>query len=314
MAKKAMSFLLFLLFMCSSAFAQTNSTDYLTITTYYPSPYGVYGTLKLHPREKKVTCQEGEMVYDAPKDTSLPRGLYVCNQTNAWVPVGGGGAEGYWKFTGNNLTVQNTSWNVGIGTDEVYAPLHVKGTAAIVGSAFIGGPPEGEASEVCRISTEKNYFGTHLDALFIEKTDDDHVVEGGMILGFANSTVADDCAPGDPGWAENHVPVMTLRWPSNVGINTTNPQATLHVNGNIRGQLQCRLQIGPWERHDVSHAQCNADEYVISGGGECNAPAERGFLHHNRPDDSMNGWIVNGYAYDWGNDINCRAYAICCKK
>jgi len=48
-----------------SAFAQSNSTDSLTITTYYPSPYGVYGTLKLHPKQAPAAGREGEMYYDA---------------------------------------------------------------------------------------------------------------------------------------------------------------------------------------------------------------------------------------------------------
>ena len=44
-------------------FAQ-GSDDSITITTYYPSPYGVYRTLRLFPSGRPGSCQEGEVFYD----------------------------------------------------------------------------------------------------------------------------------------------------------------------------------------------------------------------------------------------------------
>jgi hypothetical protein len=51
------------------AFAQYNQTDWntLTITTYYPAPYGVYRNLRLNPSDDPTGKQgvtEGVMYYD----------------------------------------------------------------------------------------------------------------------------------------------------------------------------------------------------------------------------------------------------------
>jgi len=113
-----------------SASASAQSGDRLTITTYYPSPYGVYGTLKLHPRPKSAQpCREGEMVYDAPVDPAAPRGLYVCNATSQWQIVSGS-SGGLWSenATNNAVYVTNQARNVGIGTLTPQAPLDVNGT------------------------------------------------------------------------------------------------------------------------------------------------------------------------------------------
>ncbi|MDD5347565.1 MAG: hypothetical protein PHT59_03020 [Candidatus Omnitrophica bacterium] len=69
------------------ACAQSNQADSVTITTYYPSPYGVYGILRLNPRDKPATCREGEMTYDKATAT---RGLYFCNETLQWQKLSGG--------------------------------------------------------------------------------------------------------------------------------------------------------------------------------------------------------------------------------
>lgn len=54
----------------------------ITITTYYPSPYGVYNTLRLYPNNEIVpnaSCSnEGELHYDISEHT-----LYVCSGTPA---------------------------------------------------------------------------------------------------------------------------------------------------------------------------------------------------------------------------------------
>jgi len=49
-----------------SAFAQSNSTDSLTITTYYPSPHGVYRNMRLYPSKepKGKGVQPGLLYFD----------------------------------------------------------------------------------------------------------------------------------------------------------------------------------------------------------------------------------------------------------
>lgn len=78
------------LFLCASfAFAD----DSVTITTYYPAPYGVYKEMRLYPNTSPNTCDaanEGAMYYD---NTSSSNQVLVCRQTGfstyAWESFGG---------------------------------------------------------------------------------------------------------------------------------------------------------------------------------------------------------------------------------
>lgn len=56
----------------------------ITVTTYYPSPYGVYSEMRLYPKlESEATAcdssQEGLMYYDKDKHT-----LKVCGKAGKW--------------------------------------------------------------------------------------------------------------------------------------------------------------------------------------------------------------------------------------
>ena len=54
-------------------FAQS-SEDSLTITTYYPSPYGVYKNLRLHPSdEPKSGVDRGVMYYNSTENKLMYR-------------------------------------------------------------------------------------------------------------------------------------------------------------------------------------------------------------------------------------------------
>ncbi|MCX5708752.1 MAG: hypothetical protein NTY14_07300 [Candidatus Omnitrophica bacterium] len=89
-------------------FAQSNTTETLTITTYYPSPYGVYRNLKLNPTDA------------VPADSALSRGvMYYNNSTDSlqiytnsgWVNLtgGGGGGGGYWAEDTATQYIHNTN-------------------------------------------------------------------------------------------------------------------------------------------------------------------------------------------------------------
>ncbi len=77
--------ILFLFLFAASADAQEQEN--ITITTYYPSPYGAYKTLRLFPSDAFTpggSCDKaGEMSYNADKNQ-----VYVCNGIN-WVGLGG---------------------------------------------------------------------------------------------------------------------------------------------------------------------------------------------------------------------------------
>lgn len=77
---------LFCLFIFAFAVDET-----FTITTYYPSPYGVYKTLRLYPTDDilpTVSCNNGEMYYDNSENK-----FYGCSNT-VWVELGSGGGGG----------------------------------------------------------------------------------------------------------------------------------------------------------------------------------------------------------------------------
>jgi len=84
MTKKIL-ILFFLFSLLCALFSLTNALaqqDNITITTYYPSPYGVYKRLRLHPSgdcETNTPCQsieEGELCYYS---SGTDKTLNVCN-------------------------------------------------------------------------------------------------------------------------------------------------------------------------------------------------------------------------------------------
>ena len=108
--KKIILVFIFNLFLSIACFAQSNYTESLTITTYYPAPYGVYRNLKLNPTDtpSDSALSAGVMYYDNGKDM-----IRYYNKTGAWVNMTGGGG-GYWVLSGNNLTTTGSSNNIGI--------------------------------------------------------------------------------------------------------------------------------------------------------------------------------------------------------
>ncbi|MEK6715578.1 MAG: hypothetical protein AABY43_06000 [Candidatus Omnitrophota bacterium] len=116
---KSILLLSLLLIFVPFCYAQT-TTEEITITTYYPSPYGVYNTLRLFPATQPASCQEGEVYYDDGLGVN-PAGLYYCGNAGNWQVLGG-----LWAQNGNDIYNTN-SGNVGIGTMSPQARLDVMG-------------------------------------------------------------------------------------------------------------------------------------------------------------------------------------------
>jgi len=97
----------------------------ITISTYYPSPFGVYRVLRLFPgaRPTLVPCEEGSLYYDNGGTGNSP-GLYVCDATANWQVYGG-----FWlaSATAPNDIYNTNTGNVGIGTTSPGAKLDVVG-------------------------------------------------------------------------------------------------------------------------------------------------------------------------------------------
>jgi hypothetical protein len=83
----------------------------IIVTTYYPSPFGVYNELRLFPHSPGSACTPataGTMYIDSTDGL-----LYICNgNTATWVNEA---SSILWTLNGTNLYPTNNTWNVGIG-------------------------------------------------------------------------------------------------------------------------------------------------------------------------------------------------------
>ncbi len=119
--KKFFSIILFLSVLNGLCFAET-----LTMTTYYPSPFGAYDQLRIVPRAADLSgaCDIGTMYVNSTGE------LRYCTDQS------GVGVWGYvpsvWKEVGTNVTLSDTaqmnSLKVGIGVANPSARLTVQGT------------------------------------------------------------------------------------------------------------------------------------------------------------------------------------------
>lgn len=133
---------IFLGIILSSSFCFAAET--VTITTYYPAPYGVYNVLRLFPNDSftpgAACANNGEMYYDSSDNQ-----FYYCS-TN-WKPLGGG----YWSQATRGasdigLYPTDLSSVVGIGTNtpgrfgsnyHERLRLHVRDPLSVINSSNI---------------------------------------------------------------------------------------------------------------------------------------------------------------------------------
>ncbi|MCK4810227.1 MAG: hypothetical protein KAS99_04745 [Candidatus Omnitrophica bacterium] len=126
--------ILALVFLVStSIISQCFSQESITLTTYYPSPYGVYKELRLYPNDSPTGCgdaaDEGKMYYDDSEHQ-----LKVCIDDGFGI-YGWQVSGGLWTQSGNNLYPNDTNWKVGIGTTTPgNAKLQVNGAISRQGS------------------------------------------------------------------------------------------------------------------------------------------------------------------------------------
>jgi hypothetical protein len=90
--KKTILFCAVALSLTATCFAQSNQTESLTITTYYPAPYGVYRNLRLSPSNPPTTGLAPGVMYF---DNSTAEGMIkYYNKLGQWVNLTEGGASG----------------------------------------------------------------------------------------------------------------------------------------------------------------------------------------------------------------------------
>src|SRR3990167_3347813 len=174
-----------ILFLVLSFSAGGVSAQSVQLSTYYPSPFGMYDRLRLVPREELLGGCAGDegTLYVRNTDTSLR----FCGAGGAWGAFGGG----VWTQTGNNLYPTDTATaNVGIGTTTPDEELHV---GQMVGNV------------VLRLGD----FGTN-DWDLIRSVGNDSIPSGSFAVKMTGAT--------NPA-----ITINTIGNAGNIGIGTTDP-------------------------------------------------------------------------------------------
>lgn len=179
----------------------------ITLTTYYPSPFGVYSELRLAPKNS-ATCnasQRGLLYYDDDDDE-----FRVCAGTPAdWVPAGGS----FWTLTAPNLYPNDLTWNVGIGIAAPGSKLHVYGGRVEIGSTAENYVPASGNWDYTLLldSQDTSSIGFHDSMASVSSI---RYANDGFRIGF------------DDGWG-----VKNTYFGGNVSIGTTASGRRLEING-----------------------------------------------------------------------------------
>lgn len=236
----------------------------LTITTYYPAPFGVYQNLRLFPTTTVPTCaaanDEGVMYYD---DTANVNQLMVCRETAPGVYGWGVSGSNWTHPSGTNfLYTNNPDWNVGIGTEAPERQLHLKGVNPII--LFEDDEIETGTTELTNFMIQADNAAGRLisqqdAAIFIDSDNNDSdarafwvlkndswfstqavqlfkVQQNGKVAIGAGTPqnkldIAGAAVVGGGYAATNTAPENGLLVQGKVGINTTDPKNFLDVNG-----------------------------------------------------------------------------------
>src|SRR3989338_6751133 len=236
-----------ILFLVLSFSAGGVSAQSVQLSTYYPSPFGMYDRLRLVPRAELLGGCAGDegTLYVRNTDTSLR----FCGAGGAWGAFGGG----VWTQNGTNLYPTDTATaNVGIGTTTPADRLTVNGVLGATGNAFI----EGNLN-ILGGPTAHNDSGMSIYA-WSNQAAHAFLQGAGDSFSYAALSLSDGSATPRY-WQIRHAQAadflnklnfaytpdnggswsyaMTIDTTGNVGIGTTTPQAKFHidVNNNTNG-------------------------------------------------------------------------------
>jgi hypothetical protein len=237
--KKVLLILVLGIFLTIPAFTQQPPEETITITTYYPSPYGVYNELRLFPQsEPSAACgvgREGTMYFDSEDNVAY---ICSCNEDGicSWGSVGGGfwaaGVDDY----ADDIYNTNTG-NVGIGTQEPQASLHLMasdfmGTSA--GAMIIQAAEAGLAPGVGFFNSN----GKDRGALGVASISNQYAQgsqPGDVVLRSAQGKIifATDKANEPPYIPKPYPAKVTIDNSGEVGLGVNNPTYRLHFGPRL---------------------------------------------------------------------------------
>lgn len=238
---------LFFVFVVFSCFAAEES---ITVTTYYPSPYGVYNEMQLYPHNDPVgSCSssrdEGLMYYDLDEHTLK---VCMCKNPPACSTYGWSPASGYWAPSPTNPdNIYNTNpGNVGIGTtDPQGLKLFVNANNGVRNGIQIADPRGHYLSIGGGIDTMgHNSAGFHVGTVGgptpggigggvgYDYTTNDMGIYSAYNIAISSNAASPPLGAGDIKFSTGGVERMRIMNSGNVGIGTTNPGASLHIVGS----------------------------------------------------------------------------------
>ena len=211
--------LFFALSLISCSYAQ----ERITISTYYPSPFGVYRVLRLFPGASPGTpCEEGSL-YFHDGSGGIVKGLYVC------VDNGAGGTRwevygGFWQVATNPNDIHNiNTGNVGIGTTDPASKLQISDNVSIDPALY---------SRPLYVQMDASGSNPALTTVAFA-----NAAGYGLAIGATDSSTTFaviDAYRFVGGLGANSINLGLNAGGGNVGIGTINPGAELEVAGQVK--------------------------------------------------------------------------------
>jgi len=87
----------------------------ITMTTYYPVPFGTYKEMRLFPNNTPSPCaavdDAGKLYYDNTDNQVRACSFNTVTSTYEWQTF-----EGLWDVSGNDIYPSDANWTIGVGT------------------------------------------------------------------------------------------------------------------------------------------------------------------------------------------------------
>lgn len=239
MRNKLIFIFLFFILTVSIVLPAFSQQETITITTYYPAPFGVYRQLRLFPVADNAPADpndpfpctandEGAIYYDASTNS-----IKVCSVDDLGNPAWG--SSGLWRLGGSGdkhyLYPNRTNWNVGIGTATPLGKLTVMGGAFKIANTntIIPGSMYTAVSDETADYDEEFVISMHGDINGDGTLDStEHGDDRSSIFIGPNSHT------GQVGRIELNANKINVTGNMGIGIGQADPQAKLDVNGGVR--------------------------------------------------------------------------------